>query len=110
MSQSLMEDQLIETVCRDLGMESNGEKLTYQELLDSVSDQVGYYLESRPETLFSLLYRLDVSEPKVEKVMLHESDSPKNVMIAELIIQRQMDRIETKRKYKQEKIEGWDEF
>ena len=52
--------------------------------------------------LFSYLYRLDVSEKSLKKVIDTAGDKPIAYRIAELILSRQKTRIEFKKKYKSE--------
>lgn len=96
---------LLLLIARDLGLEwINTSDVSYVHLEDMVADQVAFFLEKKPETLFSLLYRLDVSESKVKEVMNSNATIPKNIQIARLIIKRQTQRIETKRSIKVPRI------
>lgn len=99
-------------IARDLGLslQQQEDDITYQELLTLVANQVAELLDNKPETLFSLLYRLDVDQSQVDEVLNRQSDEPKNVLLAGLIIQRQIKRMETKIKYKQPDIDGWEKF
>mgnify|MGYP001555280546 CR=1 FL=1 len=103
---------IFDLVGRDLGLQNDPQKkqITYEELLDMVSDRVAHLLASSPERLFSLLYRLDVSERKVDEVMKGQKEISTNVGLAELIIQRQKERLHTKKKWKQEDIDDWERW
>ncbi len=111
MSQSIINPDVVQIVARDLGLAlEDRDNISYQELLELVAQQIAEFLDKRPETLFSLLYRLDVDQEKVDDVINQFSETPKNILLAELIILRQIKRIETKLKYKQEDIDGWEKF
>ncbi|MGE5356262.1 MAG: hypothetical protein ACM3PT_08495 [Deltaproteobacteria bacterium] len=72
-------------------------------LILEVAERVEYYMENNMELFFNHLYRMDVSESKVGKI-LYNSDSEESVYIslAKLIVDRQLQRLETKRNFKQD--------
>ena len=80
------------------------------ELLNAVASRVAELMESNMELFFNHLYRMDIDEKKVHKILNSDSDESVYILIAKIIIERQKKRLETKRKYKQDKIEGWDEY
>jgi len=100
--------QTSQLIARDLGLELGEDPITEQELFDLVANEVAYMLEHRLETLFSLLYRLDVSEEQTRKALSPESEEPANIYIARLIIERQKQRIFTKQYFKQQKPDDLD--
>jgi len=57
-------------------------------------------LKHQPELLFSYLYRLDVLEHKIQ-FALHGCENVANAL-AQLIIDRQVERIQTKQQYRSE--------
>ena len=97
--------QTTELIARDFGLETGPEPLTEQELFDLVANEVAYMIEHRLESLFSLLYRLDVSEKKIRSGLAGDAAQPANITLAQLIIDRQKQRIFTKQKYRQEKLD-----
>ncbi len=107
MEKSLIQ-QTSQLIARDLGLELGEDPITEQELFDLVANEVAYMLEHRLETLFSLLYRLDVSEEQTRKALSPESEEPANIYIARLIIERQKQRIFTKQYFKQQKPDDLD--
>ncbi|RFM30435.1 hypothetical protein [Deminuibacter soli] len=50
--------------------------------------------------LVQLLYRLDVSEKKLKTALANAAGNDAGLLIADLIIQRQLQKIETRRKYR----------
>ncbi|HYG15779.1 MAG TPA: hypothetical protein VEC12_08505, partial [Bacteroidia bacterium] len=52
------------------------------------------------DKLWSLLYRIDVSEKKVKEVIATMPYSLHAIKIAELIIKRQEDKVQTRKEYK----------
>ena len=100
--------QTSELIARDFGLELGEEPLSEQELFDLVANEVAYMLEHRLESLFSLLYRLDVSEKKTRAALEPTAEEPANIAIARHIIERQKQRIFTKQHFKQPKSDDLD--
>ncbi len=81
------------------------------ELLAVLADRIAEMLERRPEYLMSMLYRLDVLEEKIHPVMRPDAPEPANWGLARLVLERQKQRIETKKSVKPkplEGLEGWE--
>ncbi len=67
---------------------------------EKLCDYISWLMESRMDFLLSLMYRLDVTEKSIKEA-LHPSNPVNPVKaLAELIIQRQLNRIKTKEKYR----------
>ncbi len=69
-------------------------------LVALVAERVAELLERQPEYLMSLLYRLDVLEEKIVPVMRGQSAEPIPVALARLIVERQKQRLHTRRTMK----------
>lgn len=81
------------------------------ELLELIAGRIAELLEKQPEYLMSLLYRLDVLEKKIVPVMRPDAPEPANVGLARLVLERQKQRLETKRTVKPaplQDMEGWE--
>ena len=81
--------------------------LDNKDILMHIADRVEQLLKGDPDLLMSYLYRLDVEEVKINHA-LETAITPAHVTFANLIWERQKQRIETKKKYKQDPIEGWE--
>ena len=79
-------------------------------LLALLAERIGEMLERRPESLMSLLYRLDVLEKKILPVMHPLAPEPANVGLARLVLERQKQRMATKRDIKTEPLEDWKDW
>lgn len=84
--------------------------LTEEELLEALSEHVEMMMKYRLEILLSTLYRLDVSERKVNLAMSPGATLPPHIGIAQLIIDRQKQRLQTKATYKTEPLDDWIDF
>jgi len=78
------------------------------QVLEMIRSRVNELLEKDPELLMSYLYRLDVLEVDLKKVLAKDSGIPIAEGFSQLIFNRQLQRVATKKKYKQDPIEGWE--
>jgi hypothetical protein len=83
---------------------------TEDQLLAAIAARVAELLETQPEYLMSLLYRLDVLESKIRPVMLPGAPEPVNVGLARLILERQKQRLFTKQNVKTKPLENMDDW
>lgn len=77
-----------------------------RDLLEAIERRVTEFMDTDPELLFSYLYRLDISEAKLKMAIQPVSGDP-NKNIAQLIYDRQLERLATKKNIRQDPIEGW---
>jgi hypothetical protein len=76
------------------------ETLNEVELLDILAQRILGMLESEPDQLMSMLYRLDVEERKIIPVMHAGAPEPVHLGLAKLVLERQKQRVETKNRVK----------
>jgi len=75
-----------------------------QEFIQEVAEKVQFHMENNMELFFNHLYRIDVDEKKVRKVIMNPPENESvYVVLAKLIIERELKRIETKKQFRQEK-------
>jgi len=86
----------------DLPME-----LTDEEMIKHIAYRVEKMLKGDPDLLMSYLYRLDVTQKSI-KLAMETSPMPAHITFANLIWERQKQRLLTRKKYKQDPIEGWE--
>ncbi len=77
-------------------------------MLQMIEERVTELLNTSPDLLFSYLYRLDIDESKIKNALRSPKGVSPNLLLAELILERQKSRIASKKKYKQDPIEGWE--
>jgi len=80
--------------------------ISEEELYQAIQDRVANMLDKQPELLMSYLYRLDIEETKIKAAINSNVETVKGLAV--LILERQKQRIETKSKYQQGPIEGWE--
>jgi len=93
-------------IAEDLDIKYKSE-IDDSEMLKHIADRVERLLKADPDLLMSYLYRLDVTEKSIQSA-LEMSVFPVPVIFANLIWERQKQRLETKKRYKQDPIEGWE--
>ena len=83
------------------------EGISDKEMIMHIADRVEQLLKRDPDLLMSYLYRLDVEEKRIVEAV-DTSVMPIHVTFANLIWERQKQRLATKKKYRQGPIEGWE--
>lgn len=78
-------------------LESTGNYISRAQLTAALADKVRYMMQYQLEELFSKLYRLDIFERKIKEVMAEGGDIAKK--IADLIIDRQLEKNISKREH-----------
>jgi len=79
--------------------------LSEVDFLNLLANRIGWMIEHDIELLFSTLYRMDVSEEAVALAMHPNAPELANVGLARLVLERQKQRVETKRSYRQPPID-----
>jgi hypothetical protein len=74
------------------------EMVSQEALMAALAYRVADLMERNTDQLFSLLYRLDISEKDLKLVMQSASDVPKKIAV--LIYERQLEKIISRNKYK----------
>ena len=77
------------------------------ELLDILTSQVAFLMDRKLDYLLSLLYRLDVLEPKIKAVLYNQEIIEPARGLAKLILERQKERVATRSKYSDEGDGSW---
>lgn len=98
-----------ELIVKDFELEPLETKLTEEELLQLLADQIAQMIEYRLEFLLSLMYRLDVNEQKVNMALSPHCEEPANIALAKLVLERQKQRAFTKKHYVQSELDDLEE-
>lgn len=93
---------------KDIGLESADDPASETELLSAIIDRVAWMLEYDMDLLMSYLYRLDILEHRINTALMPGSPMTATEALGVLILERQKERVATKKKYKQNPIEGWE--
>lgn len=99
---------LIEKLYKDFSIDKNNlpVKKDYAEELKIIREflakRIAVLMDKNQERFFNTLYRIDVDENKVTQVLNNSSNIPDD--LADLIIERQLQRLKTQLLYKQGKL------
>ena len=83
----------------DAPLEAPPGALTLEEVKDFVKTHVERLLDTNPGLLMSILYRIDVAEADVQEVMRSARVDEIADHLADLIVRRQLQKLELRRKY-----------
>jgi hypothetical protein len=78
-------------------------------LFEMLCDRISYLIEHNMEYLMSLLYRNDVLEHKILDALSPLNPEPANVALAKLVMERQRQRLATKKQYGSQRSDEVDE-
>lgn len=87
-------------VIRDFELLADDQESPSEEaLFQMLCDRISWLIEHNMEYLLSLLYRNDVSEARIHHALSPLETDPANVALAKLVMERQKQRLETKKKF-----------
>jgi hypothetical protein len=78
--------------------------------LQLIAHRVAELMDQDMGLLMSYMYRLDIDEEKIQHVLHGQRAVAPHWGLAELILERQKQRIRSKSQYRQKDIEGWDNW
>lgn len=79
--------------------EMNAEILAKENILEQLSDYLNHLIVHDFASLVHLLYRLDIPEPQIKESLSIKEGEDAGRIIAILIIKRQLQKIESRKKY-----------
>lgn len=77
------------------------DKISYEKLKETIAAYIHSLIEKDFHRLISLLYRLDINETKLRLLLHNNSEVNAGSIIAEMIIERQVQKIKSRREFKQ---------
>ena len=89
-------------------LQPDPEGLTDEQWLEMIAERVQWFLDNDKDLLLSYMYRLDIDEYKINNALTPMHAEPAYILLAQLIFERQKQRIATKKAYKVDPIEGWE--
>jgi hypothetical protein len=90
--------QLVQNINNDMAI-ALPEKISLEQLQDQLSVHINHLIETSFEALITLLYKIDVSEQKLKDVLRNNPAKNAGDIIASLIIERQLQKINFKKKF-----------
>jgi len=93
-----MSDELIEILNTELAIELP-EKISLEELKGKLMQHVNHLIDTNFQQLVAILYRVDVSESKLKMLLNESMGEDSGSIIADLIIERQLQKIKFRQKF-----------
>jgi hypothetical protein len=93
-----MSDELIEILNTELAIELP-EKISLEELKEKITLHINYLIDTNFQQLVAILYRVDVSESKLKTLLNESVGEDSGSIIADLIIERQLQKIKFRQKF-----------
>jgi hypothetical protein len=97
----------LEEVAKEMGMMLRQDGIDDQ--MDELAIAINSLLTSHFDKLISILYRMDVSEIKLRKLLTDHPEEDAGRMIAELMVERQAQKIRSRQQFKKTNNENIDE-
>lgn len=104
-----MEQQLNDLISRDFELAPDETTPSEEELFEMLCDRIAWMIEHEMEYLLSLLYRNDVQEAKIQFAMSPFAPEPANIGLARLVMERQKQRLATKKQFGSQQLDNVDE-
>lgn len=74
----------------------------HEALLEELEAQVNWMVLHRFDALVQALYRMDVDERKLRSLLQGAGDTPAGRIIAELMVERQIQKLRTRRQFRRD--------
>ena len=72
---------------------------TINELIEKLAAHINNLINNNFQELIGLLYRIDVNETKLRKVLKENMNEDAGIVIAQLIIERQLQKIKSRQEF-----------
>jgi len=95
----MAENDLTEIINQELGL-LLPEKISADEMRRRLSIHINYLIEHDFQKLVSVLYRVDVNEKKLKHLLKENIDEDAGLIIADLIIERQLQKIKSRKEFR----------
>ncbi len=97
-----------ELIQKDFGIETPQQPFLEKEALVAwFAEQIRHLIDERPGDLFSVLYIIDVDESKIRFALSPQSPDEPALAIARLVVDRLIQKTETRLKYSQDGQGDW---
>ena len=96
----MAENELTEIINQELGL-LLPEKISADEMRRRLSIHINYLIEHDFQKLVSVLYRVDVNEKKLKHLLKENIEEDAGLIIADLIIERQLQKIKSRQQFRE---------
>lgn len=99
---------LAESIQQDLDLKVTT-SISLEEIKVMLTQHFSFLINNDLNRLFSLLYRIDINEKKLKTVLKENPEQDAAPLITELVIERQLQKIESRKKFKRNENPGKEE-
>ncbi len=92
-------EELVNLVNKEMAIELPMQ-ISMKEIQEKLSAHINRLIQHNFEQLINLLYRIDVSEPKIKSLLKMQPGTNAGDIIANLIIERQLQKIQSRQRFK----------
>ena len=92
------QEEIKSFLTKELGLEIPGND--FEQIQRLLSETVNQLILTDLQRLINLLYRIDISEVRLRQLMKENTDQDAGKIIADLIIERQLEKIKMREKFK----------
>lgn len=96
-----MSTDLIPTIRQSFGIDLP-DNISFEQLKEKLSQHVNHLILNDFQKLVSVLYRIDVSEAKLKYMLKENADKDAGLIIAGLIIERQLQKIKSRQDFRRD--------
>ena len=93
-------EELLAALVRSIGLELP-DNVSQEVILAALTQRVEQLIAGNPDQLFSMLYRLDISEEKIKTAMAFDYEVAKKIAV--LIYERQLEKIVSRNQFRSTK-------
>ena len=93
-----IDSELIPVIRQSLGIDLP-DNISFEILKEKLSAHINHLIQADFEKLVSILYRIDVNEHKLKNMLMENNGEDAGKIIADLIIERQVQKIKFRRQY-----------
>ena len=90
--------QLIRHINKDLAIELP-DQISFEELRSKLASHFNYLIQTDFNRLVAILYRIDVSEPRLKQLLQENPEDDAGEIIALLVIDRQIQKIKIRQEF-----------
>ncbi len=78
------------------------QNISFDEIKARLADHINDLIRDDFQKLVGILYRIDVSESKLKQLLKENPDTDAGIIITDLIIERQLQKIKSRKEYKRD--------
>lgn len=94
-------EQLVKEINKNMAI-ALPDEISLDDLQIQLSALVNQLIKKDFQKLITLLYRIDVSEPKLRELLKQQPEEDAGTIIAALIIERQLQKIKTRQQFRRQ--------